>query len=607
MNLEQMVRERMGLTRPATDADQKTEETPTRDNSEEHKRLFEQIARPYLTADNLSEKDEKIVAFLLHNLFEGRKDSKTINILKTICSDKSEYFQEIERLSELISKGIVEHFGHFEEDEEPGPVEILNASIGLSKSFLLRICNAPVRDKDTPAESPLAEPYRNNLEYLADQFERIRLMLEAKGMQDMFRRRRLRRVRSCAEPTHMHLGSLETHIERRLSAGSRSFPFEKFKKQHRLTANEGLVIIALLRAEVMGNEAATTEDLMDLINETPYERLVNKDIFSKKGRLIKKKMIEINKMNSIFHEPIGAVLNRNVKARLLGEKAYSKRIDLKDGFFEVIGPSVSLEDVVLPQRTRQRIDFALKAVANKNNACPVSIPSRKKTGKSAVSMTMLFYGAPGTGKTLAANAIAHKLRTKLITIDCSKILGKFVGESEKNTRRIFDQYRELAKGKKTPPVLLLNEADQFLHRRISASRSTDHMYNQMQNIFLEQLERFEGVLIATTNLPDNLDTAFSRRFIQKIEFQRPGPAERLKLWSLHMPAGKMLSDDIDLCRIAESYDLSGGQITVVLKNAVGLASMRDGKLTQEDIITACEDETAGNFDASSARKIGFGR
>ncbi len=107
----------------------------------------------------------------------------------------------------------------------------------------------------------------------------------------------------------------------------------------------------------------------------------------------------------------------------------------------------------------------------------------------------------------------------------------YVGESEKNVRGIFDKYYEIRDKSKVEPILLLNEADQFLSSRTTSSGSgSEKMHNQMQNIFLEQIERFDGILIATTNLLESLDKAFSRRFNYKIEFKKPNFEERKELW-----------------------------------------------------------------------------
>jgi len=218
---------------------------------------------------------------------------------------------------------------------------------------------------------------------------------------------------------------------------------------------------------------------------------------------------------------------------------------------------------------------------------------------------VMVIAGPGTGKTLTAHAIANATGKELLTVDCSKILDCFVGNSEKNTSKLFGRYRAISQDIGTLPVLLLNEADQFLHRRINAERSVDYMYNQMQNIFLEQLEQFEGILIATTNLIENLDPAFSRRFHHKIEFRRPGRGERLKLWQLHLPEKTPLHDDVNVDSLAERYDLSGGQIAVIVRNAAVRAIRRGDRLHQGDLIRACEDEMAGNFDEKARTRVGF--
>ncbi|MBI1823792.1 MAG: ATP-binding protein, partial [Nitrospirae bacterium] len=179
------------------------------------------------------------------------------------------------------------------------------------------------------------------------------------------------------------------------------------------------------------------------------------------------------------------------------------------------------------------------------------------------------------------------------------------GVSEKNVKMIFTRYKEIATGLKNPPVLLLNEADQFLHKRISASKGVDHMYNQMQNIFLEQMEQFNGILIATTNLVDNMDSAFSRRFHYKVEFNRPGLEERVKLWRALLPEKAPLSGDVDLSILAKKYDLSGGQLALVIRSAAIGAARRGTELCQQDFISACEEEMAGNFDEKAKVKVGF--
>ena len=180
--------------------------------------------------------------------------------------------------------------------------------------------------------------------------------------------------------------------------------------------------------------------------------------------------------------------------------------------------------------------------------------------------TCLFYGPPGTGKTEAAYQIANATGRDIYQADISQLHDKWVGDSEKHTRQIFDQYFAKILKSKNTPILLLNEADAIISRRIeSADTSVGIMYNRVQNILLQALEDFQGILIATTNLETNFDAAFERRFLYKMRFQRPEAAVRARLWKSVVDS---LSDDD--CRIlAEEFpDFAGGQIVNIGRKVI---------------------------------------
>lgn len=119
------------------------------------------------------------------------------------------------------------------------------------------------------------------------------------------------------------------------------------------------------------------------------------------------------------------------------------------------------------------------------------------------------------------------------------------------------------------------------------------------------MEKFEGILIATTNLVKNLDSAFSRRFHYKIKFKRPDAQERLKLWCLHLPEKAPLAENVNIELLAENYRFSGGQIAIAVQNATMKAAIRGDRICQEDFVTACEDEMKGNLDEKAIRVVGF--
>ena len=178
----------------------------------------------------------------------------------------------------------------------------------------------------------------------------------------------------------------------------------------------------------------------------------------------------------------------------------------------------------------------------------------------------LFYGPPGTGKTESVLQIARATGRDIMEVDISNIKSKWVGDSERNIKMLFERYQNYCENCDELPILLFNEADAIISKRMSdVERSVDKMENAIQNIILEEMEQLDGILIATTNLTSNMDQAFERRFLYKIEFNKPEMETRTKIWQ------SMLSDlsKSDAQTLASAYDFSGGQIeNIVRKNIV---------------------------------------
>ena len=169
----------------------------------------------------------------------------------------------------------------------------------------------------------------------------------------------------------------------------------------------------------------------------------------------------------------------------------------------------------------------------------------------------LFYGAPGTGKTETVLQLAKQTGRDIMQVDFSQLKDMYVGETEKNVKALFDEYHAAAEGKEVCPILLFNEADALIGKRLDkVEHSVVSMHNSIQNIILQEMENFEGIIIATTNLETNMDSAFERRFLYKIRFEKPTPAVRKEIWKSAIPA---LTDGAAL-NIAKEHDFSGGQI-----------------------------------------------
>lgn len=213
----------------------------------------------------------------------------------------------------------------------------------------------------------------------------------------------------------------------------------------------------------------------------------------------------------------------------------------------------------------------------------------------------LFHGAPGTGKTETVLQLARATGRNLMQVNISDIKSMWVGESEKNIKAIFTRYRKLVEESNVAPILLFNEADAIIGKRLeNVQRSVDKMENSMQNIILEEIEKLDGILIATTNLTCNMDPAFERRFLYKIEFEKPTVAVKSAIWQT-MLAG--LSDE-DASILASRYDFSGGQIENIARKSVVSKIITGEDFSLNTLIGHCDTEVLDKY-GNNRRKIGF--
>lgn len=225
----------------------------------------------------------------------------------------------------------------------------------------------------------------------------------------------------------------------------------------------------------------------------------------------------------------------------------------------------------------------------------------KMKGKGLRSgFTCLFYGGPGTGKTETAYQIAKASGRNLFIVDVSQIKSCWVGESEKNIKKVFDKYKEAVKAGGIIPILLFNEADAvFGIRREGADGAVDKMENSVQNIILQEMEDLDGILIATTNLTTNLDKAFERRFLYKIRFEKPSREARLSIWRAMLPG--LSEEEADL--LAGDFDFSGGQIENIVRKSEVQSILDSSDPGFDDIRAFCSEEIIG--DGIGRNKIGF--
>jgi len=244
--------------------------------------------------------------------------------------------------------------------------------------------------------------------------------------------------------------------------------------------------------------------------------------------------------------------------------------------------SLTLDDLILPDDEMAQVTEVLEACSNR-----VFVMSKWGFGRRLVTgkgLCVLFKGEPGTGKTLCAEILATELGLKLYQISIPKIVSKYIGETEKNISKIFSSARA------NHSMLLFDEADSLFTKRVSVENSVDRFSNMEVNLLLQEIERFEGVCILTTNLDQNMDDAFARRIQFKIDFPFPEAEHRALIWRGLIPAECPTDPDLDFEELGERYELSGGHIKNAVVRAAYRAAGRRSPITATDIEFAAEQE-----------------
>ena len=523
----------------------------------------------------------------------GNVEVVVLDTLVTLFGDKKySHIKQLSLVKNLLDQGWIA-LGAFVnlKVSETSTLELLNASVTLSSSFLKLL-----EEGSLDMELPEVKPYEDHLEYLKDQFLRIEMYQKLKHNSSVTSK----------------LQILEARIALRVSSSEIDLVIEKIFADYELNQKEQVIFLALLKEEY-ASEFESLRDmntLVNLISIDDYEKIKNRALLEEGSKLIEEEIIDYDEMLNgfggvsrsffIHEELLQKIMHPNKD-----KKAKKIKLDMlirEQEIFELIDPKTVLDDVVLTPKTRELLDNLLKQIDK--NVMKLLREWGVKERRGGIDAKIIFYGPAGTGKTMTAHSLAKSMKKRVLSFDCSKILSKYVGESEQNVRAIFDTFRDLSKKTKTEPVLLLNEADQFLSARTTDGGSgADKMHNQMQNIFLEQIEKFDGVLIATTNLLESIDSAFSRRFDYKIAFEKPTLKQRAQLWQKLLPESAVYEENFSIDELSK-YELSGGQIKLVLKNcALRVAIKEEPIFTMDDFISAIKREKAGVF--GEEKSMGF--
>jgi broad-specificity NMP kinase len=339
-----------------------------------------------------------------------------------------------------------------------------------------------------------------------------------------------------------------------------------------------------------GEEACTLGDLEDYLERNSLIKLRRE-----RHTLFKKKVLEVvgdglkSRDDSVQKFRLTADAQKKLCGEFLQKIADKNSRDLKKP------ESIAEKALFYPRATQEKIDELAGLLSKKNYA---AICKRLKKRGQRTGFACLFSGGPGTGKTETALQIARRTGRAIMQVDIAASKSMWYGESEKRVQKIFSDYRQLVAKLPVTPILLFNEADALINKRSeNADRSTDKTENSIQNIILQSIEDLDGILIATTNLEKNMDKAFERRFLYKIEFEAPGAEAREQIW--HAMLDELSPDTAR--ELAARFEMTGGQIeNVARKNTVNQILHGEDALPLERLARLCEAELG-----TGGRVMGF--
>lgn len=326
-------------------------------------------------------------------------------------------------------------------------------------------------------------------------------------------------------------------------------------------------------------------------------RWAKRDLSQGNHRFLQKKFIEYTNDDG-FADRESFKITDSAKKLLFSEMNLSAMRGSRPKGGMLSFESIKLKQLFYNDKERKLVEELAALLDEKNFQ---GIRDRLKETNFRSGFACLFYGAPGTGKTETVLQIARKTGRDLIQVNISDIKSMWVGESEKNIKGIFDDYRKMVKQSAKTPILLFNEADVIIGKRmVGAEKAVDKLENNIQNIILQEIEQLDGILIATTNLAENMDKAFERRFLYKVKFEKPDLHGRLQIWQTMIPS----LNDADASFLAARYDFSGGEIENIARHYT-IQSILHGKPADmlKSLVGYCDSERLEG--RTPKRKVGF--
>ena len=364
-----------------------------------------------------------------------------------------------------------------------------------------------------------------------------------------------------------------------------------------LTNDSKVILLYFCKEAIWDNNMEIDDD--DLKHVYDSEGLfIYRNMLTGNHELVEKGLVEVKSSEGMFGPSDNIILTETAQMDLLKvDFNFIQKRKEKEFHNVVKGESVVAKNLFFGEKNRTSIE-TLKELLDENKL--MEIRSQLKNKGWGLGFTCLFYGAPGTGKTESVLQIARESGRDIMQVDISSARNKWYGETEKQIKKIFTDYKDLVKQSKKTPILLFNEADAILSVRSelsSDSTSISKTENAIQNILLQEMETFDGILIATTNLTNNLDAAFERRFLYKIKFEKPDIEAKGEIWRSLMPT--LTKDEAKM--LAAEFDFSGGEISNIARKCFINELLFDSSTSLEQIREVCSQEKL----TTKRAKIGF--
>nr|NQU91062.1 AAA family ATPase [Bacteroidota bacterium] len=347
--------------------------------------------------------------------------------------------------------------------------------------------------------------------------------------------------------------------------------------------HDRLILVYVAYKLMNGEDDIPISDACEFLeNNKSFGIRVRRNLMNGTSVLIKRGFIETNP--GVFRNNTGLNITDKGMEFLLGNEAAQFSMRMERVKNEITPEKIAKVKLFLNQQEEKQIQ-TIEALFEQQKY--LEITGRMKQKNMKAGFTVLLYGGPGTGKTESVYQLARKTGRSVLPVEISQTKSMWFGESEKLIKGVFDRYRRLSEENNNPPILLFNEADGiFSTRTTKLDAPVSQTLNAMQNIILQEMEDFEGIMIATTNLTDNLDKAFDRRFLYKVKFEVPDLTTRKKIMHDKLPF--LQSPAID--RLCGQFALTGGQMANIAKKC-GIHELLQGALPNiREMENLCREE-----------------